>query len=96
MDIGANMLFVGYGRLYPSWPTLTLYTIPIALNSLRLYEMLDLIKKVREAHLFLPTTGSALILRLRRRAEHGMLCAPCPGSPQSSNRRPRLRITLGP
>ena len=48
-EIGANILFVGYGWLYPSWPTLTLYTILIGLNSLRLYEMLELIKKVREA-----------------------------------------------
>jgi len=48
-EIGANILFVGYGWLYPSWPTLTLYTILIGLNALRLYEMLELIKKVREA-----------------------------------------------
>ena len=48
-EIGANILFVAYGWLYPSWPTLTLYAILIALNSLRLYEMLELIKKVREA-----------------------------------------------
>jgi hypothetical protein len=48
-EIGANILFVGYGWLYPSYPTLTLYGILIALNSLRLYEMLELIKKVREA-----------------------------------------------
>ena len=48
-EIGANILFVAYGWLYPSYPTLTLYAILIALNSLRLYEMLDLIKKVREA-----------------------------------------------
>ena len=48
-EIGANILFVGYGWLYPSWPTLTLYAIMIGLNALRLYEMLELIKKVREA-----------------------------------------------
>jgi cyclic nucleotide-binding protein len=48
-EIGANILFVGYGWLYPSYPTLTLYAILIGLNSLRLYEMLELIKKVREA-----------------------------------------------
>src|SRR5579885_2438235 len=48
-EIGANILFVAYGWLYPSYPTLALYTILIALNSLRLYEMLELIKKVREA-----------------------------------------------
>ncbi len=48
-EIGANILFVGYGSLYPSYPTLTLYTILIGLNSLRLYEMLKLIREVRDA-----------------------------------------------
>jgi hypothetical protein len=48
-EIAANVLFVAYGALYPSYPTLALYVILIALNSLRLYEMLELIKKVREA-----------------------------------------------
>jgi hypothetical protein len=48
-EIGANILFVIYGALYPSYPTLALYAILIGLNSLRLYEMLELIKKVREA-----------------------------------------------
>jgi Cyclic nucleotide-binding domain len=48
-EIAANVLFVIYGALYPSYPTLALYAILIALNSLRLYEMLELIKKVREA-----------------------------------------------
>jgi hypothetical protein len=48
-EIGANVLFVGYGWMYPSYPTLALYAILICLNSLRLYEMLELIKKVREA-----------------------------------------------
>jgi CRP/FNR family cyclic AMP-dependent transcriptional regulator len=48
-EIGANMLFIVYGAFYPSYPTLALYGILIALNSLRLYEMLELIKKVREA-----------------------------------------------
>ena len=48
-EIAANVLFIVYGALYPSYPTLALYGILIALNSLRLYEMLELIKKVREA-----------------------------------------------
>lgn len=48
-EIGANILFVGYGWLYPSYPTLSLYVILIGLNSLRLYEMLELVKKVRKA-----------------------------------------------
>ncbi len=48
-EIGSNILFVVYGILYPSYPTLVLYGILILLNSLRLYEMLELVKKVRTA-----------------------------------------------
>jgi len=48
-EIASNSLFVIYGAMYPSWPTLALYGILVPLNSLRLYEMLQLIKKVRNA-----------------------------------------------
>jgi hypothetical protein len=48
-EIASNALFVVYGAMYPSYPTLALYGILIGLNALRLYEMLELIKKVREA-----------------------------------------------
>jgi hypothetical protein len=48
-EIASNALFVVYGAAYPSWPTLALYGILVPLNSLRLYEMLQLIKKVRTA-----------------------------------------------
>ena len=48
-EIASNALFVVYGAFYPSWPTLVLYGILVPLNSLRLYEMLQLIKKVRTA-----------------------------------------------
>jgi hypothetical protein len=48
-EIASNVLFVVYGALYPSWPTLALYGILVPLNSLRLYEMLQLVKKVRSA-----------------------------------------------
>lgn len=48
-EIASNALFVVYGLMYPSWPTLALYGILVPLNSLRLYEMLELIKKVRLA-----------------------------------------------
>lgn len=48
-EIASNALFVIYGALYPSWPTLALYGILVPLNSLRLYEMLQLVKKVRTA-----------------------------------------------
>jgi hypothetical protein len=48
-EIASNAIFVVYGFMYPSWPTLALYGILVPLNSLRLYEMLELIKKVRAA-----------------------------------------------
>lgn len=48
-EIASNALFVIYGAMYPSWPTLALYGILVPLNSLRLYEMLQLVKKVRSA-----------------------------------------------
>ena len=48
-EIASNVLFVAYGLLYPSYPTLVLYGILIVLNSFRLYEMLELVKKVRTA-----------------------------------------------
>ena len=48
-EIASNVLFVIYGAMYPSWPTLALYGILVPLNSLRLYEMLQLVKKVRSA-----------------------------------------------
>ncbi|MCF8476168.1 MAG: cyclic nucleotide-binding domain-containing protein [Pseudolabrys sp.] len=48
-EIASNVLFVVYGFMYPSWPTLALYGILVPLNSLRLYEMLQLVKKVRDS-----------------------------------------------
>jgi len=48
-EIGSNVLFVGYGIMYPSYPTFALYGIMIAINGLRLYEMVQALKKVRAA-----------------------------------------------
>jgi len=48
-EIGSNVLFVGYGIMYPSYPTFALYGILIVINSLRLYEMVQMLKKVRVA-----------------------------------------------
>ena len=47
--ITSNACFVIYGILHPSYLTLALYFTLLVLNSLRLYEMLELIKKVRTA-----------------------------------------------
>lgn len=48
-ELTSNALFVIYGFLYPSLPTLFLYGILIPLNAYRLYEMIELIHKVRHA-----------------------------------------------
>jgi hypothetical protein len=48
-EIASNALFVVYGAMFPSWPTLSLYGILVVLNSVRLREMLQLVKKVRSA-----------------------------------------------
>jgi hypothetical protein len=48
-EIASNILFVVYGLMYPSWPTLALYGILVPLNTYRLHEMLQLVKKVRSA-----------------------------------------------
>ena len=48
-EIGSNVLFVGYGLMYPSYPTFALYGIMIVLNGLRLYEMVQALNKVRTA-----------------------------------------------
>jgi len=48
-EIASNVLFVVYGLMYPSWPTLALYGILVPLNSYRLHEMLQLVRKVKSA-----------------------------------------------
>jgi CRP/FNR family transcriptional regulator, cyclic AMP receptor protein len=49
VGIGANFAFISYGALAPIYPVLVLHMILLPLNSLRLYQMLQLIQKVREA-----------------------------------------------
>jgi CRP/FNR family cyclic AMP-dependent transcriptional regulator len=49
IGIGANFAFIGYGALAPIYPVLALHAILLPLNTLRLYQMLQLIRKVREA-----------------------------------------------
>lgn len=49
MGIASNFFLVGYAFLHTSYPTFFLYLVLIPLNSLRLYQMLDLIKKVEAA-----------------------------------------------
>jgi CRP/FNR family transcriptional regulator, cyclic AMP receptor protein len=47
--IVANILFVGYGYFEPAYPSLVMYTLLLPLNSLRLYQMIQLTKKIEIA-----------------------------------------------
>jgi CRP/FNR family transcriptional regulator, cyclic AMP receptor protein len=47
--ITANFLFISYGYFEPAYPTLVLHSILLPLNSFRLYEMLQLTKKIAAA-----------------------------------------------
>ena len=49
IGICANCAFISYGALAPIYPVLALHAILLPLNSLRLYQMLQLIGKVRAA-----------------------------------------------
>lgn len=49
IGIGANLAFIGYGALAPIYPVLGLHAILLPLNALRLYQMLQLIRKVADA-----------------------------------------------
>ena len=49
LGVASNVFLVGYAFLHASYPTFLLYFTLIPLNALRLYQMLDLIKKVEAA-----------------------------------------------
>lgn len=49
IGICANCLFIAYGILAPSYPQLVLHAVLLPLNSLRLYQMIRLVSKVRAA-----------------------------------------------
>jgi|SRR5581483_7874817 len=49
--IGSNVLFASYGAAAHIYPVLILHTILLPVNSIRLYQILDLIKRVRAAEL---------------------------------------------
>ncbi len=49
IGIASNFAFVTYGFLFGSYPTIVLHAILLPLNVYRLREMLDLIKRVKEA-----------------------------------------------
>jgi hypothetical protein len=47
--IASNFFFLGYGFLSSSYPTFFLYSLLLPINSVRLYQMLQLIKRVKTA-----------------------------------------------
>lgn len=47
--ICANCLFIAYGYLIPAYPNLVLHAVLLPLNVFRLYQMLRLVSKVKEA-----------------------------------------------
>lgn len=49
LGVASNFFLVGYAFLHGSYPTFLLYFFLIPLNSLRLYQMLQLIKNVKTA-----------------------------------------------
>src|SRR5262245_31587374 len=48
-NIVSNIFFVGYGFLAPALPTFVMYALMLPLNCLRLYQIRDLIRKVRSS-----------------------------------------------
>ena len=47
--IVSNALFAAYGLFLPSYPALVLYGLLVPLNCVRLYQMITLVKQVRQA-----------------------------------------------
>ena len=47
--IVANCFFIGYGYFEPAYPALVLHTLLLPLNSLRLYQMIQLVRKIEAA-----------------------------------------------
>lgn len=49
VGIGANCIFIIYGYLALAYPQMVLHTVLLPLNAVRLYQMLQLVKKVKVA-----------------------------------------------
>lgn len=47
--IASNFAFIAYGYADAAWPVMALHIILLPLNTLRLYQMMQLVKQVREA-----------------------------------------------
>ncbi len=47
--IASNCVFIAYGYFTAAWPVVALHLVLLPLNSLRLYQMMELVRKVQEA-----------------------------------------------
>jgi CRP/FNR family cyclic AMP-dependent transcriptional regulator len=69
--ICSNVLFASYGAFAHIYPVLILHTILLPVNSVRLYQILDLIKRVRAAELSELSVEILLPLMSKRRLKAG-------------------------
>jgi CRP/FNR family transcriptional regulator, cyclic AMP receptor protein len=69
--ICSNVLFASYGALAHIYPVLILHTILLPVNAVRLYQILDLIKRVRAAELTELSVEILLPLMSKRKLKAG-------------------------
>ena len=69
--ICSNVLFASYGALAHIYPVLILHTILLPVNSVRLYQILNLIKRVRAAELSEMSVETLLPLMSKRKLKTG-------------------------
>lgn len=69
--ICSNVLFASYGAFAHIYPVLILHTILLPVNSVRLYQILDLIKRVRAAELSELSVEILLPLMSKRKLKAG-------------------------
>jgi CRP/FNR family cyclic AMP-dependent transcriptional regulator len=69
--ICSNVLFASYGALAHIYPVLILHSILLPVNSVRLYQILNLIKRVRAAELSEMSVESLLPLMSKRKLKTG-------------------------
>jgi CRP/FNR family transcriptional regulator, cyclic AMP receptor protein len=69
--ICSNVLFASYGAFAHIYPVLILHTILLPVNSVRLYQILNLIKRVRAAELSEMSVETLLPLMSKRKLKAG-------------------------
>ena len=68
--IAANVLFIAFGYMAGIYPTLILHVVLLPLNSLRLYQMLQLTRRVIEARTPVASAGVRSRPSLTQKIEH--------------------------